>query len=65
MRFLICTVSFWQSRPKIEALPPDGRMKSSSVRMVVDLPAPLGPRKPKMSPLFTVMFTFSMPRLLP
>src|ERR1035437_6278573 len=36
--------------PASHACPAVGRMSPSSRRMVVDLPAPLGPRKPKISP---------------
>lgn len=34
-------------------------------RSAVDLPAPFGPRNPKISPAATENETFSMPRLLP
>ncbi len=38
------------SRPPTVALPEVGFSRPQSMRMVVDLPAPLGPRKPKISP---------------
>ena len=42
--------------------PEVGRMRSSSVRIVVVLPAPLGPRKPKISFSATSRSTSMMPR---
>ena len=41
------------SMPPTRAVPDDGRSNPHSMRMVVDLPAPLAPRKPKISPCFT------------
>ena len=41
------------------ALPTVGVMKPASIRMVVDLPAPLGPRKPSTSPRGTSNDTLS------
>ena len=38
------------SMPNTCADPSVGRMKSSSMLIVVDLPAPFGPRKPNISP---------------
>src|SRR5512133_1937358 len=38
------------SRPATVPWPPEGSRSPHSIRMVVDLPAPLGPRKPKISP---------------
>ena len=38
------------SKPLTEARPPLGRSKVQSMLMVVDFPAPFGPRKPKTSP---------------
>ena len=35
-------------------LPAEGGMKPVIIRIVVDLPAPLGPRKPRTSPFSTV-----------
>ena len=40
--------------PPTSAVPDDGRSSPHSIRMVVDLPAPLLPRKPKISPRATV-----------
>src|SRR5688572_22323540 len=42
------------SMPPTRAVPAVGRSKPQSMRIVVDLPAPLAPRKPKISPCFTV-----------
>ena len=47
------------------ARPLVGRRWSSSVRIVVVLPAPLGPRKPKASPSRTTRSTSMMPRCSP
>src|SRR3981189_3486701 len=41
------------ARPHTETLPALGGMKPVIMRMVVDLPAPLGPRNPSTSPLPT------------
>src|SRR5512138_1459523 len=41
------------SMPRTRALPEVGRSSPHSMRMVVDLPAPFAPRKPKISPSFT------------
>jgi hypothetical protein len=59
------TLCLCVSRPKTSARPPVGRMNPRSVRMVVVLPAPLGPRKPKTSPSSTSRSTSLMPRFLP
>src|SRR5665811_1195256 len=61
----ISTLPVTMSLPKIVALPLVGRIKPSRVRMVVDLPAPFGPRKPKISPWLTVRLTWWIPRLAP
>ena len=47
------------------AEPQVGRSSSNSVRIVVVLPAPLGPRKPKNSPASIVIEPRSMPRAPP
>src|SRR3954467_34536 len=47
------------SKPATRALPAVGRSRVQRILMVVDLPAPFGPRKPKSSPVATVR---SMPR---
>src|SRR6266852_8109030 len=47
------------SRPHTEAAPALGGMKPVIIRMVVDLPAPLGPRNPSTSPLPTSKETLS------
>src|SRR6478609_12039799 len=41
------------SSPNTDAVPPLLRSSPSSTRIVVDLPAPLGPRKPWTSPVAT------------
>jgi len=41
--------------PSTNAWPEVGSMRQQSIRMVVVLPAPLGPRKPNTSPSFMVM----------
>src|SRR4051812_13386551 len=45
--------------------PEVGGMKPVTMRMVVDLPAPLGPRKPSTSPRSTVNETSSTARFAP
>ena len=42
------------SWPPMEMAPSDGGMNPVIIRMVVDLPAPFGPRNPKTSPRSTV-----------
>src|SRR3954447_21363142 len=49
------TASRHGSPPSSRTVPPSARSRPSSIRMVVDFPAPLGPRKPVMSPGATVM----------
>src|SRR5579872_3394076 len=44
------------SKPPTTARPEVGAISPHSTRMVVDLPAPLGPRKPKISPGWTSKF---------
>jgi hypothetical protein len=53
------------SWPQMRAVPAVGSMKPASMRMVVDLPAPLGPRKPTTSPLATEKLTSSTAVKLP
>src|SRR5687767_9560259 len=53
------------SCPPTVTLPALGGMKPVTMRMVVDLPAPLGPRKPSTSPRSTVKETSSTARLAP
>src|ERR1700687_5738758 len=48
-----CTLT---SKPPTTARPDVGAISPHSTRMVVDLPAPLGPRKPKISPGWTSRF---------
>ena len=47
------------SWPQIRAVPEVGGMKPASMRMVVDLPAPFGPRNPSTSPRATLNDTSS------
>src|SRR5579859_5803248 len=53
------TWSDWvrRSRPATRAVPPVGGISVASMRSVVVLPAPLGPRKPNISPAFTARST--------
>src|SRR5215831_44714 len=53
------------SSPHTEIRPAVGGMKPVIMRMVVDLPAPLGPRKPSTSPLPTSNDTPSTARFGP
>ena len=49
----------------MRALPAFGKSSAISSRIVVVLPAPLGPRKPNTSPSVTSNDTSVMPRLRP
>src|SRR5690349_21793530 len=51
--------------PKTRATPLVGRMRSSNTRIVVVLPAPFGPRKPKTSPWPTSRSRSMIPRWAP
>ncbi len=51
MRRLTSTGWRVTSKPQTSAVPDVGSMNPASIRMVVDFPAPLGPRKPRTSPL--------------
>src|SRR6266581_4615138 len=53
------------SSPHTETRPSLGGMKPVIMRMVVDLPAPLGPRNPRTSPLATSKETASTARFWP
>ena len=53
MWFLIWAFSRMMSKPPTRPSPLVGSNRPLSIRMVVDLPAPLGPRKPKISPRLT------------
>ena len=53
------------SCPPMVTLPLVGGRKPVIMRMVVDLPAPLGPRKPSTSPRSTANDTPSTARLAP
>jgi len=50
-----CAATVWRrvSRPKISARPRDGTSKPSKSRIIVVLPAPLGPRQPTIWPSST------------
>ena len=79
-RRLIASASRVTSMPATHAVPSLGRSRPQSIRMVVVLPAPLGPRNPKISPVRTprlrletavtvpnrrVRFVVSMARVIP
>ena len=53
------------SCPSTVAVPPSGGRKQLSMRMVVDFPAPFGPRNPSTSPLLTLNDTRSTARMGP
>src|SRR4051812_9279651 len=59
MRRLTASGSRVTSTPPTIALPDVGSSKPHNIRMVVDLPAPLLPRKPKISPRRTSKLTWS------
>src|SRR5215208_5992841 len=59
------TASRQGSPPRSLASPESLRIRPSRTRSVVDLPAPLGPRKPCTSPLFTERSSPSNARVLP
>src|SRR5436190_3319457 len=54
MRRFACNGDSATSKPPTATLPEVGGMKPVIMRMVVDLPAPFGPRKPSTSPRSTV-----------
>ena len=54
---LACTAWRSTSKPMIAARPEEGRRRPVSILMVVVLPAPLGPRKPTISPRATARLT--------
>ena len=54
-----------QSSPRTLARPAEGFMRPMRMRMVVLLPAPLGPRKPKIEPAGTRRLTSSSARKRP
>src|SRR5579871_1098768 len=59
---MVCRTSsgcFATSNPPTVARPDVGPSKPHRMRMVVDLPAPLGPRNPKISPRRTSIDTLS------
>ena len=47
---LAARVSSSMSRPQIRTAPSDLRVRPDRMLMKVDLPAPLGPRRPKIEP---------------
>src|SRR5690625_5902269 len=59
------TASFQGSWPSRLTLPASARRSPNRMRMVVDLPAPLGPRKPWTSPCSTSRSRPSSARVLP
>src|SRR5512145_516172 len=54
---LILSAPVFRSKPATVPAPEVGARMPHSIRMVVDLPAPFGPRKPKISPLRTSKLT--------
>ncbi len=59
MRCLIRSVSARMSKPATRPVPEVGASRPVSILIVVVLPAPLGPRKPKISPSGTWKLTWS------
>src|SRR6266851_2149424 len=57
MRSRILPGSVARSQPATRAVPPLGGISVASIRSVVVLPAPFGPRKPKISPRRTLRST--------
>jgi hypothetical protein len=57
--------SRWYGRPPMVACPAVGWTRPSTMRSVVVLPAPLGPRKPVTEPGSTVKLSRSTARILP
>ena len=53
MCFLISSACVLTSYPATKAFPEVGLLSPQSIRMAVVFPAPLAPRKPKISPRFT------------
>src|SRR5689334_1639129 len=53
------------SNPPTLTFPPVGGMKPVIIRIVVDLPAPFGPRKPRISPRSTENVTPATARFVP
>src|ERR1700722_12656638 len=56
MRRLTSSGCLLTSKPPTTARPDVGAISPHSTRIVVDFPAPLGPRKPKISPACTSRF---------
>src|SRR5688500_9255603 len=65
MRRLASSGWVWISNPATRAVPALGRRKPVIIFMLVDLPAPLGPRKPSTSPAATWKLRLSTARLVP
>ena len=53
MCFLTSSACVLTSYPATKAFPEVGLLSPQSIRMAVVFPAPLAPRKPKISPRFT------------
>src|SRR5574341_1930268 len=53
------------SWPSTYPVPSVGSSNPQSIRMVVDFPAPFGPRKPETSPFLMVKSTWATARILP
>ena len=65
MRFLISSSCAGMGMPSSSIAPEVGGMSPISMRMVVDLPAPFGPRNPKKQPRGTLRFRPSTAALFP
>src|SRR5688572_16950848 len=65
MSFLAGMGSSTMSWPPTVTLPAVGGMKPVIIRIVVDLPAPLGPRNPRISPRSTEKVTPATARFVP
>src|ERR1700732_1176261 len=65
MQDLAATGASSMSCPQTETRPAEGEMKPAIMRMVVDFPAPLAPKKPSTSPGATENVRSSTARLSP
>src|SRR5258706_4775343 len=65
MRRLTALASPLNGSPAIDTVPRSGGVRPQSIATVVDLPAPLGPSRPTISPLFTSSETPATATLAP
>src|SRR5258706_13919143 len=65
MRRLTALASPLNGSPAIDTVPRSGGVRPQSIATVVDLPAPLGPSSPTISPLFTASETPATATLAP